>query len=79
LNPSKKNKNGKQFATDINVKQAVTSSLQMLGHKFLLYQGASLGTNAAVSMVSTRRSNVYQVLSRIHSKPQNDYDCTVES
>jgi len=28
-------------------------SLQMLGHKITLYQGASLGTNAALSMVPT--------------------------
>jgi len=55
--PLNKHTNGKQFATDTDVKQTVTSSLQMLGHKFLLCQGASLGTNATLSMVPTDPSH----------------------
>lgn len=62
----KKHFDGKQFARDANMKQAVNSWLQRL-ESFLLHQDTSHGgTNAYMSTLSTLRSDVYHLLTKCH-------------
>jgi hypothetical protein len=50
LRPLTKHLTSKQFATDVDVKQAVTSSLDT-GHQFILHWDTSLGTCARLFFI----------------------------